>query len=226
MLQQIATISKSIPTSSNELFPIISREEYHDITEFKQHVEEDEHVLDSVAESSGDGCSCSRCVAQCYLCAPGAPTPEQVISMLQCVDRAECLKKFDMNYYTIGKNGDFIQYLLPRRVRVKAAKVNAVLNSLGIDRSGDIENCKCVFLTEDNRCSCHNDKPIECKITYGHSENPLQHSNVSIINKWNSDIGIALVNEWKQVTGFSNTNLRFTFMFGDRDLASPSQNFY
>ena len=101
-------------------------------------------------------CSCEDCTSACYR-KPGWFLPHEIkpaADLLGLTEQEFFDKHLSVDYY--GRPDSFTFVLSP-----------ATTNAVPGEEFPFNPNGRCVFLTEDNKCSIHNAKPYECK-TFDH----------------------------------------------------------
>lgn len=122
-------------------------------------------------------CSCEDCVAACHR-KPGWFLPEEIkptAELLGLTEQEFFNKHLSVDYYSNPNSFSFV--LSP-----------ATTNSVPGEEFPFNPNGRCVFLTEDNKCSIHNAKPYECK-AFDHRKLDIEgaKSHEAVAQEWESD---------------------------------------
>lgn len=130
-------------------------------------------------------CSCDQCINCCNL-RPGWGTPKEILNLIE----NGLANKLSLDYYESG-NIKHVEIIVP------------AIDGCGGGRVPLWPTGTCMLLV-DNKCSIHDDKPLECSIA-GCCGPPdtyyMKWREESIIKLWLGDEGKAVVNKWQASLG-------------------------
>lgn len=143
-------------------------------------------------------CSCSSCVGACRS-NPGWPTPAEAARFIADGHAKKLMCDWLEASEVIG-NDDRI-YLLAPAAHGHEGEFAPEMSFFDFF----FTKGRCVFLTEENRCSVHDHKPMQCRMAMPCQGDCNQfgngYSNWEVAKLWDTDEGRGLVTGWKRAVG-------------------------